>query len=155
MADVGGGQRGAGEATLRELIEERMRLTQPWYRALTGWRRVQRWIARANHALAAVTTDAVTLTGDTVVTRLPQRERAVALAAVALAEGTPVVMLDQIDTFAVAADETAYIRAVSRLAPPTTTIIIGTPVPVRPTSTTTSDGRPLGTVDLSRTGALT
>jgi RND superfamily putative drug exporter len=154
MADVGGSQRGADESTLRELIEERMRLTQPWYRTLTGWRRVQRWIARSNAALAAVTLDAITLTGDTVVTRLPQRERAVALAAAALAEGTPVVMLDQLDTFAVAEDETAYIRAVSRLAPSTTTIVIGTPVPVRPTSTTTSDGRPLGVVDLSRTEAL-
>ncbi|MES2172258.1 MAG: MMPL family transporter [Actinomycetota bacterium] len=154
MADVGGGQRGAGDATLRELFEERMRLTQPWYRALTGWRRVQRWIARANAALAAVTTDAVTLTGDTIVTQLPQRERAVALAAVALAEGTPVVMLDQLDTFAVADDETAYIRAVCRLAPATTTIVIGTPVPARPTSTTTSDGRALGTIDFTEVGAL-
>lgn len=154
MADVGGGQRGAGDATLRELIEERLRLTQPWYRALTGRRRVQRWIARANAALAAMSTDAVTLTGDTIVTQLPQRERAVALAAVALAEGTPVVMLDQLDTFAVADDETAYIRAVCRLAPATTTIVIGTPVPVRPTSTTTSDGRAFASIDLTHTGVL-
>jgi RND superfamily putative drug exporter len=149
MADVGGAQRGNSDATLRDLIDERLQLTQPWYRALTGWHRVQRWIARTNTALAAVTTDAVVLTGDTIVSQLPQRERAVTLAAIALAEGTPVVMLDQLDTFALADDETAYIRAVSRLAPATTTIVLGTPVPVRPSSTTTSDGRPLGTIDLS------
>ena len=149
MADVGGTQRGASDATLRELIDERLRLTQPWYRALTGWHRVQRWIARANAALAAVTTDAVVLTGNTIVAQLPQRERAVALAAIALAEGTPVVMLDQLDTFSSAADETAYIRAVSRLAPQTTTIVVGTPEPIRPSSSTTSDGRQLGVIDLN------
>jgi RND superfamily putative drug exporter len=157
IADVGGGQRGASAVTMRDLLDERLRLTQPWYRALTGWRRVQRWIARTNAALAAVTADALTVTGDSVVSQLPQRERAVALAAVALSEGTPVVMLDQVDTFARAEDETAYIRAVCRLAPPTTTIVLGTPVPVRPASATTSDGRALVSVDLSslkRTGVV-
>jgi RND superfamily putative drug exporter len=157
LADVGGAQRGASAVTMRDLLDERLRLTQPWYRAPTGWRRVQRWIARTNAALAAVTTDALTVTGDSVVSQLPQRERAVALAAVALSEGTPVVMLDQADTFARAEDETAYIRAVCRLAPPTTTIVLGTPIPVRPASAATSDGRALVAIDLSslkRTGAV-
>ena len=149
MADVGGLERGESSVTLRELLEERMRFTQPWYRSFTSWRRVQRWIARINASLAAVTTDAVTVEGSSVVTQLPQRERAVALAAVALAEGTPVVMLDQLDTFAEPADETAYLRAVCRLAPASTTVIVGMPQPVRFANDQTSDGRALAVIDLT------
>jgi RND superfamily putative drug exporter len=149
MADVGGLERGESTVTLRELLEERMRFTQPWYRSFTSWRRVQRWIARINASLAAVTTDAVTVEGSSVITQLPQRERAVALAAVALAEGTPVVMLDQLDTFAEPADETAYLRAVCRLAPASTTVVVGTPLPVRTTNPQTSDGRALAVIDLT------
>ena len=149
MADVGGLERDDSNVTVRELIEERMRFTQPWYRSFTSWRRVQRWIARINASLAAVTADAVIVEGGSVISQLPQRERAVTLAAVALSEGTPVVMLDQLDTFAEPADETAYLRAVCRLAPASTTIIVGTPQPVRTTDARTSDGRPLGLIDLS------
>jgi len=149
MADVGGGARGVRAASFRDLIDERLRLTHPWYRAGTGWHRVQRWIARTNAALAAVTPDAVELTGNMIVSHLPQRERAVALAAVALAEGTPVVMLDQLDSFALADDESAYIRAVSRLGPHSTTIVFGTPAPIRLAAGLTSDGRPFVAIDLA------
>lgn len=149
MADVGGTQRGGSPATFRELLDERLRLTQPWYRALAGRRRVQRWIARANESLAAVATDAIVLTGETIVTQLPQKERAVAFATIALAEGTPIVMLDQLDTFARPEDEIAYLRAVCRIATPTTTIVIGTPVPIQTPASTASDGRVLVVIELN------
>ena len=149
MADVGGLVRDDSSVTVRELIEERMRFTQPWYRSFTSWRRVQRWIARINASLAAVTTDSLVVDGDSVISQLPQRERAVALAAVALSEGTPVVMLDQLDTFAEPADEIAYLRAVCRLASATTTIVVGTPHPLRSSDPRTSDGRPLALIDLT------
>lgn len=154
MADVGGTVRSGDAATMRELLDERLRLTQPWYRALTARHRVQRWIARANEALAAGVPDAVVprtlvLTDDTIVSQLPQRERAVALATIALAEGAPVVMLDQVDTFALIEDELAFIRAISRLAPPPTTIVLGTPAPMRSAGMLSDVGRPGGVVDLN------
>jgi RND superfamily putative drug exporter len=60
--------------------------------------------------------------------QLPQLERAVALSAVALAEHTPVVMFDLLDAFADAGDEARFLIALDRLAPATTTIILGSPV---------------------------
>jgi RND superfamily putative drug exporter len=40
-------------------------------------------------------------------------------------------MLDQLDSFASDEEETAFVTAVARLAPATTTLVIGTPVPSR------------------------
>jgi hypothetical protein len=40
-------------------------------------------------------------------------------------------MLDQLDPFANIDDEKAFLAAVARLAPSTTTLVIGTPVPPR------------------------
>ena len=70
---------------------------------------------------------------DSTLMQLPQLERAVALAAVALAERTPVVMLDQLDPFANPDDEVAFMAAIDTLAPATTTLVLGTPVPARAT----------------------
>jgi len=109
---------------------------------------VQRWIARINAALLAVDPHSVGVTAATTLDALPQRERAVALASVALAEGTPIVVLDQLDTFAFETDETDFIRTVCRLALPETTIVLSTPVPVALASLGTSDGRPLVGIDL-------
>jgi len=148
MADVAGLERADSTLSLGELLEERLRLTQPWYRGFSVGRRVQRWIARINAALIAVDPHAQGVTSATTLDALPQRERAVALASIALAEGTPVVVLDQLDTFAVEDDETQFIRAVCRLALPETTIVLSTPVPVRIASLSTSDGRPLVGIDL-------
>ena len=79
---------------------------------------------------------------------LPQLERAVALAAVALAERTPVVMLDQLDSFASVPDEAAFVTAVATLAPATTTVLIGTPLPARAVFTGDAGRRSLIEIDL-------
>ena len=73
--------------------------------------------------------DRATVRPTSTLVELPQLERAVALASVALAERTPIVMLDQLDPFASDEEETAYVSAVARLAPATTTLVIGTPLP--------------------------
>jgi RND superfamily putative drug exporter len=152
MADVGGLERADGTATLGELLEERLHLTQPWYRGVTIGRRTRRWIERINTALAETGSD-VTLTAHTDLHTLPQRERAVALAAIALAEGTPVVMLDQLDTFASERDEAAFVDTVCRLARTTATVVIGTPMPAR-TGLASCGGRQLVTIDLDRSATL-
>lgn len=127
MAELGGLERVETDLTLGELVEERLRLTQPWYRSFTVGHRARQWVQRIAHETGC------TLTGQTTLNPLSPCERAVALAAVALAEGTPVVMLDLADTFAVEQDEARFLSAVSRLAPQTTTVVVGTPTPIRST----------------------
>ncbi|HEY8912183.1 MMPL family transporter [Lacisediminihabitans sp.] len=150
MADIGGLERTETSVTLGELLDERLALTQPWYRFARRRHRVARWIARINTVLAEVApADAAPVSASSTLQQLPQRERAVALASVALAEGTPVVILDQLDSFATAGDEAAFLRALCLLAPATMTLVLGTPAPVRAPTTIAIDGRPLVTVDLA------
>ncbi len=147
LADVGGVQRSETSVTIGELLTERIEMTQPWYRLLTTRRTAQRWLDRVGMVLADVAgrpTTTVRLTSTLV--ELPQLERAVALATVALAERTPIVMLDQLDAFASSDDEAAFIAAISRLAPATTTLVVGTPLPARATALVTE--RELIDVDL-------
>jgi RND superfamily putative drug exporter len=149
MADIGGLERAENSVTLGELLDERLRLTGNWYR-ITHRRGTQHWIARINTVLAEVAPDgAVGVTAHSTLQQLPQRERAIALAAVALAEGTPVVILDQLDSFARADDEAAFLRGLCLLAPSTTTLVLGTPVAVRATTSIATGGRPLAVVDLA------
>ncbi len=145
MAEVGGLERVETDLTLGELIEERLRLTQPWYRGFTTGRRTRHWVAR----IAEQTGGA--LTEHTALNSLSQCERAVALAAIALAEGTPVVMLDLADTFAAEHDEARFLGAVSRLAPEETTVVVGTPTPLRSTDCA---GRVIQLADLTRKPSL-
>ncbi len=128
LADVGGAQRTETNVTIGELLRERLEMTQPWYRFLTTARSARRWIDRVNSVLGD---DRARVTPDSTLVELPQLERAVALASVALAERTPLVMLDQLDSFANDDEETAFVSAVARLAPATTTLVIGTPIPTR------------------------
>ncbi len=150
MADVGGLERAETSVTLGELLDERLRLTQPWHRIWRGRRRAHGWIARINSVLADVApSDAVAVGAGSTLTELPQRERAIALATIALAEGTPVVVLNQLDTFAKSEDETAFLSAVCRLAPASTTLVVGTPIAVRSASAVTSGVRPVTTIDFT------
>ena len=132
LANVGGSERAETSVTVGALLRERLETTQPWYRFVTTGRRAVGWIDRVNSALAQVTgRELVAVRSGSVLMELPQLERAVALAAVALAERTPVVMLDQLDSFASSDDEGAFLAAIDLLAPATTTVVVGTPVPVR------------------------
>ncbi|MFM9876263.1 MAG: MMPL family transporter [Rhodoglobus sp.] len=128
LADVGGSQRSETSVTVGELLVERLEMTLPWYRLYRTRRSARRWLSRVNDVLGAGRTEV--RAGSTLV-ELPQLERAVALAAVALAERTPVVMLDQLDPFANPEDEAAFMAAIHALAPATTTIVVGTPLPAR------------------------
>jgi RND superfamily putative drug exporter len=123
LEDIGGTDRAEVRVGIAELLVERLRLTQPWYRAFAVHRRARTWLDRVD----AVLGEGHAIPPRASVEQLPQLERAVALTAVALAEHTPVVMLDLLDAFANPADEAEFLRALDRLAPATTTIVLGTP----------------------------
>lgn len=142
LADVGGAARAETSVTIGELLAERLEMTQPWYRFLTTARSARRWLDRVNSVLGD---ERVTVRPSSTLVELPQLERAVALASVALAERTPIVMLDQLDPFASDEEERAFLTAVAALAPATTTVVVGTPVPSR---CDTVAGRQVVAVDL-------
>lgn len=148
LADVGGAQRVEHTVTVGELLVERLEMTLPWYRAFVARRSAQRWLDRVNSVLAELGRDTTVVQLSSTLVELPQVERAVALSAVALAERTPVVMLDQLDPFAGTEDDADFVTAVCRLAPATTTVVIGTPVPARASGLTTVGERPVIDIDL-------
>ncbi|MDP3208320.1 MAG: MMPL family transporter, partial [Rhodoglobus sp.] len=143
LADIGGSQRSETSVTVGELLVERLEMTLPWYRAFRARRAALSWLDRINTVLPA---GSAPVRLDSTLVSLPQLERAVALATVALAERTPVVMLDQLDPFANPGDEAIFVDALTSLAPATTTLVLGTPVPARATDATSS--RPRVDVDL-------
>ncbi|NYF11470.1 RND superfamily putative drug exporter [Leifsonia sp. AK011] len=149
LANVGGSERSETSVTIGQLLVERLETTQPWFRFFGNHRRADQWLQRVNAAVRNATgREVVPVRASHTLLELPQLERAVALAAVALAENTPVVMLDQIDSFASSDDEQAFIDALQLLAPPETTIVIGTPLPARAISLDDPDARLLLTIDL-------
>ena len=158
LADVGGVDPGDSSVTIGELLAERIEMTQPWYRAFTASGRADRWLDRVNAVLAASSTrETVTVRPGSALVELPQLERAVALAALALAERTPVVMLDQLDSFASVEEEGAFVTAIRHLAPATTTVMLGTPQPSRSAVRRDVDDRTVIEIDLysvSKKGAL-
>ena len=127
LEDIGGSDRAEVRVGIGDLLIERLRLTQPWFRAFGVHRRARVWLDRVNSVLG----DRGTIQPRATVESLPQLERALALSAVALAERTPVVMLDLLDAFADSAEESRFLCALDRLAPATTTIVLGTPVAPR------------------------
>jgi RND superfamily putative drug exporter len=156
LADIGGVGPADSTVTVGELLSERLEMTQPLHRILRSGGAARQAIDRINAVLSAVSGgDAVAVRTSSTLLELPQLERAVALAGIAVAERTPVVMLDQLDPFASPDDEAAFVEAVGRLAPSTTTIVIGTRVPAR-TGTppgavvARADGRTVVDIDLYR-----
>ena len=130
LEDVGGSDRVEVRVGVGDLLLERISLTQPWYRG-GRHRQVRAWVARINTAIGALEAHLEPVNELSGIDQLPQLQRAVALSAVALAENTPVVMLDQLDAFANPTDEAAFLKALDDLAPATTTIVLGTPVTPR------------------------
>jgi RND superfamily putative drug exporter len=145
LADLGGVQRTESGLTIGQLLVERLEMTQPWYRAFATRRTARRWFGEINAALGD---DAARVRPESMLIALPQLERAVALAAIALAERTAVVMLDQLDPFANPGDEARFAAAIRRLAPATTTVVLGTPVPARALADAIPDDRPVVAIDL-------
>ncbi|MFT4124027.1 MAG: MMPL family transporter, partial [Microbacteriaceae bacterium] len=152
LADVGGSGRPEVEVTIGELLVERLQLTLPWYRVFASGRMQRELLERINRVAAEVAGRPVArVSAASTIEALPQFERAVALAAIALGERAPVVMLDQLDAFQ-DADELAFLAAVDALAPRTTTVVIGTPLLLRADA---AASRPLVTIDLYALGAPT
>jgi RND superfamily putative drug exporter len=131
LEDIGGTDRAEVRVGIGELLIERLRMTLPWYRTFAVQRRARSWLDRVNAVLGEHGAVSVRST----IEQLPQLQRAVALSAVALAEHTPVVMLDLLDAFADPGDEAAFLAALDRLAPATTTIVLGQPNASRPANT--------------------
>jgi putative drug exporter of the RND superfamily len=112
-------------------------------------RRSRGWLERVNSVLAQVTKATPTpVRAASRLIELPHLERAVALAAVALSEHTPVVVLDQVDTFASTEDEVAFLSAIHLLAPATTTLVVGSPIPQRARTAPAIGDRELVNIDL-------
>jgi RND superfamily putative drug exporter len=132
LADIGALEQSEAGVRVGALLRERLETTQPWHRMWKTRRRAQGWIDRINAAIRVVSPNTiVTIDGARTLSELPQLERAITLAALALIEGTPVVMLDQTDSFASEEDEAAFVRSLALLAATTTTIFFGTSVPAR------------------------
>jgi RND superfamily putative drug exporter len=148
LADIGGLERSETSVTVGELLRERLEIKQPWYRMWFTARKLRGWLERINSVLAQVSTSSTTVSASTTLVELPQLERSVALAAIALAERTPVVMLDQLDSFASTDDEASFLGAVHLLAPATTTIVVGSPIPVRAMEPAATGDRPVVLIDL-------
>ncbi len=127
IADLSGPGRAGVTATLGDLLEERLRLTGAWYLAPIAGRRARIRAGRVSGALQGTDRQTVPVDASTRVESLPQLERAVALAAVALSERTPVVLLDALDPFADPRDARALLLALDRLAPSATTVVVGMP----------------------------
>jgi putative drug exporter of the RND superfamily len=150
LEDIGGTDRAEVRVGIADLLIERLRLTQPWYRAFAVHRRARTWLDRVD----AVLGKGHTISSRATIEQLPQLERAVALSAVALAEHTPVVMLDLLDAFADPREESEFLVALDRLAPATTTIVLGTPLPPR-ADFPEGYGREILNLDLDRLAAPT
>ena len=126
MIDVGGLERAASDPTWRELVEERLRVTLPWYRAAGARRAADEWIGHVHTTMGGT---GAAIDPDARIRSLPRVERAIALASVALAEAPAVVVLDLPDAFPDSADEQVFLDTVSAIAPAGTTIVIGSDEP--------------------------
>jgi RND superfamily putative drug exporter len=150
LEDVGGSDRAEVRVSIADLLIERIRLTGAWYRGFGARHRARTWLERADAALGASTNGGVAqIAPRTTIEQLPQLQRAVALAAVALSEQTPIVVLDLLDAFGDARDEAAFLGALDRLAPEATTVVVALPASSRMLDAATISRR-LVSVDLER-----
>ena len=126
LADVDGPLLADVAVTLGELLAERIAQAGPLWRSFGTRRRAQLRIDRLNLVLRELGRPAG-LEAATGVAALPQLERALAFAAVALAENTPVIVLDGVDAFPNHGDATAFLRGIDRLIPASITVIVAVP----------------------------
>lgn len=159
MMDVGGMETsgaeqhsGGGswhEPSWRKLVEERVGVTLPWYRAWMPHRVATVWMRRVTEAIEEFTTVQISPNGG--LKNLPPVERAIALASVALAEKPAIVMLDLPEAFTSRGEWQRFLDAVAAIAPATTTIVVGSTGPVLTTSVAT---REVVQLDLDRVLAV-
>jgi RND superfamily putative drug exporter len=127
MADLAGPGRAGVTVTVGELLEEHLRFTRPWYLSPVAARRARSRAGRVAGALEGLGRSTVPVDASTPIESLPQLERAVAVAVIALSERTPVVLLESLDPFSDPLDARAFLLALDRLAPSGTTVIVGMP----------------------------
>lgn len=141
MADLAGRGDANSPLTVGQLLGERMRLTaaKPFAKP-----RIEHWVRRINSTLELSNP----IEAESSLHELDAVQRAVVLTALAVAEGTPVVVVDLPDQLAESAFGDAVFAAIIRLASSPTTLIIGTPVPARLAEIA---DRPLVAVDLYET----
>jgi putative drug exporter of the RND superfamily len=124
VAQTGGPSSATAALTVGDLFDARLQITQPWYRGFARPGLVLRWISRLGETLdrdAGVGT--IKLDARTDLAELTPLERAVTLAAVAIAERPSVLMIEQADGVSVDGE---FLRAIARLAPASTTIVVAT-----------------------------
>ena len=127
IADLAGPGRAGVTVTVGELLEEHLRFTRPWYLSPVAARRARTRAGRVSGALQGLGRSTVPVDASTAIESLPQLERAVAVAVIALSERTPVVLLESLDPFSDPLDARAFLLALDRLAPSGTTVIVGMP----------------------------
>ncbi|WP_294179655.1 MMPL family transporter [uncultured Schumannella sp.] len=126
LGDLDGPGRAGVGAELGVLLAERIRVTGSLARSVRAHQITAARIARLNATLRELGLRG-DLTASTALAELPQLDRALALATVALAEDTPLVILDAVSAFGDPEDAAVFIRGLDRLAPATTTVIVGVP----------------------------
>lgn len=138
MIDVGGmetsgSERNSVDGSWREpswrtLVEERLSVTLPWYRAWMPRTGAAEWMRHVAETVDGITS--VEISPNAGLKGLPRLERAIALASVALAESPAVVVLDVPEAFDNASDWQRFLDAVAGIARASTTIVVGCPEPV-------------------------
>ncbi|PZQ89774.1 MAG: MMPL family transporter [Leifsonia xyli] len=123
FAEFGGAAR-EGELPLGELLTERLRFTSRWYRTFTAGRRARVWVNRI-HDVVAASGSATPIGWGTSLAALPPVERAIVTVGIALSERTPVVVVDSVDPLPGTDGGAAFLAAIDRLAPATTTLVVG------------------------------
>ncbi|WP_207454759.1 MMPL family transporter [Herbiconiux sp. SYSU D00978] len=140
--DLGGDE---ARRTVGDVLGERLALRASVLRSGAARRQSDAAVQAVRDALASAGHRARSLGAGARLADLPALERTTVLAAAAILERTPVVVLDQPD--ALPADEqSAFLGAVSTLAAPGTTLVLGT----SDTATRTAPGgRPVRSLDIS------
>ncbi|MEO6941567.1 MAG: MMPL family transporter [Terrimesophilobacter sp.] len=118
MMDIGGLERTDADPALGDLLEERLRVTLPWYRAWRSARAAARWISQLNDVLD------VRVNVRSNLRDLPRLTRAIALGGVALAERPAMVVLEFSGHLVTADEQAELLCALSALAPSATTIVL-------------------------------
>ena len=131
MMDLSGAEKAATDPALGELLEERLRVTLPWYRVWRSRSAAARWVRDLNAVVEQLHADPdARVTDRSTLKSLPPMTRAIALATVALAETPAVAIFDVPDAVAIGSDMNTLIRALSALAPERTTLVLSTTGPL-------------------------
>ncbi|MFP7833989.1 MMPL family transporter [Marisediminicola sp. LYQ134] len=147
LTDLDGRTADDGGATLGSMLAERLRFTRTAAAGRSRGGGVDDWISRAADATSRGETR---VRATDTVSALEPADRAFALALLAIAEGAPIVMLDEGELGLDPEAHAALLLRVSRLAPASTTLLVGTSTPLPPSGADLAADRVVVTLDLSR-----